>query len=144
MAMRKFVPIVVIGVVLAACSGGDESSAGGARTVAILMSDDMRYTPGELEFVAGETVRFEVTNAGSVPHELFIADAEGQGEHAAEMAEMEGGIGHDEPGRVRVEPGATETLEYTFEESGALLGACHEPGHYEAGMVVAITVRPNS
>lgn len=142
--MRTFVPIIVIGALVAACSGGGGSSAGGARTVAISMSDDMRYAPGEFEFVAGETVHFEVTNAGSVPHELFIADAEGQEEHAAEMAEMEGGVGHDEPGRVRVEPGATETLEYRFEESGELLGACHEPGHYEAGMVVPMTVRPNS
>ena len=135
---------IVIGAFLAACTGADERSTDEMRTVAVSMSDSMRYDPGEFEFSVGETVRFEVTNAGSVPHELFIGDAAGQEEHAAEMAGMEGEMAHEEPGLVGVEPGATETLEYTFDEAGQLLGACHEPGHYEAGMVAAITVQPES
>lgn len=35
---------------------------------------------------------------------------------------------------------ATETLEYTFERAGEILAGCHEPGHYEAGMVTSMTV----
>lgn len=50
------------------------------------------------------------------------------------------GIGHDEQGGVRVAPGTTETLEYTFTELGHVLTGCHEPGHYEAGMVRALVV----
>ena len=51
-----------------------------------------------------------------------------------------GGMGHDEPDGVAVEPGATEMLEYTFEEAGEILAGCHEAGHYEAGMVTSMTV----
>ena len=51
-----------------------------------------------------------------------------------------GGMGHDEPDGVAVEPGATETFEYTFEQAGEILAGCREPGHYEAGMVTSMTV----
>jgi len=139
---RSLLPLIpVLALILAACSVSDP--AGDVRTVAVSMSDDFRYDPGEFDFFAGQTVRFEVTNAGSMRHELFISDIAGQEEHAAEMAEMDPDeMGHDEPGLVSVEPGATETLEYTFDEAGELLGACHEPGHYGAGMVVPISVHP--
>ena len=139
---RSLLPLIpVLALILAACSAGDP--AGEVRTVPVSMSDDMRYDPAKFDFFAGETVRFEVTNAGSVRHELFISDIAGHEEHAAEMAEIDADeMGHDEPGLVSVEPGATETLEYTFDEAGELLGACHEPGHYEAGMVVPISVHP--
>lgn len=131
--MHRSTVLSVIGALLVACSGASESPAGEARIVAVSMFDDMRYDPGELEFSVGQRVRFEVTNEGSVPHELFIADTAGQEEHAAEMAGMDGEMGHDEPGLVRVEPGATETLEYTFKEAGQLLGACHEQGPLPGG-----------
>jgi hypothetical protein len=36
--------------------------------------------------------------------------------------------------------GRAETFEYTFEQSGEILAGCHEPGHYEAGMVTSMTV----
>jgi len=141
MRRSRLLILPVVALVLAACSVGDP--AGDVRTVAVSMSDDLRYDPGEFDFFAGQTVRFEVTNAGSVRHELFISDIAGQEEHAAEMAEMDPDeMGYDEPGLVSVEPGATETLEYRFDEAGELLGACHEPGHYEAGMVVPISVHP--
>jgi uncharacterized cupredoxin-like copper-binding protein len=41
---------------------------------------------------------------------------------------------------VSVAAGTTETFEYTFDEDGELLAACHEPGHFEAGMVTALSV----
>jgi len=141
---RSLLPLIpVLALILAACSAGDP--AGEVRTVPVSMSDDMRYDPAKFDFFAGETVRFEVTNAGSVRHELFISDIAGHEEHAAEMAEIDTDeMGHDEPGLVSVEPGARETLEYTFDEAGELLAACHEPGHYEAGMVAPISVHLES
>lgn len=51
-----------------------------------------------------------------------------------------GGEMHDEEDGIAVEPGATGTLEYTFEQAGEILAGCHEPGHYEAGMVASMTV----
>ena len=118
-------------------SGGD--SSGAPRTVTATMSDEMAIQLSESDFTAGETVRFEVTNEGTVRHEFYLGDADAQEQHAEEMAEMDG-MGHDEPNGVAVDPGATETLEYTFAEAGELLAGCHEPGHYEAGMVATMTV----
>ncbi|MEJ7802348.1 MAG: hypothetical protein WKH68_03110 [Candidatus Limnocylindria bacterium] len=66
--------LLTLGLVLAACSGGAGSSSGEVRTVAVRMSDDMRYDPTEFDFFVGERVRFEVTNAGALRHELFIGD----------------------------------------------------------------------
>jgi uncharacterized cupredoxin-like copper-binding protein len=38
-------------------------------------------------------------------------------------------LAHDSDAGVSVEPGETETFEYTFAEAGELLAGCHEPGH---------------
>ena len=133
----------VLALVLTACGGATTSnggdSSGSPRTVTATMSDDMAIQLSETDFAAGETVRFEITNEGTVRHEFYLGDADAQEHHAAEMAEMDG-MGHDEPNGVAVDPGATETLEYTFAEAGEILAGCHEPGHYEAGMVATMTV----
>ena len=134
-----------LGITLAACGTGDggpssdPSSGADPRTITATLSDDMAIQLSESDFEVGETVRFEVTNEGAIPHEFYVGDAEAHEHHAEEMAEM-GGMGHDEPDGVAVEPGSTETLEYTFEQSGEILAGCHEPGHYEAGMVTSTTV----
>lgn len=145
--MRQLSLLAPVGLslLLVACSGGgsDDGSpvaASGERTtVTATLGDDMAIELSETQFSVGETVTFEVTNSGSSRHELYLGDSAAQEHHAEEMAEM-GGMGHDEPGGVSVEPGATETLEYTFDRAGEVLAGCHEPGHYEAGMVATITV----
>ncbi|HEX2882977.1 MAG TPA: hypothetical protein VHQ42_00225 [Candidatus Limnocylindria bacterium] len=102
------------------------------------LSDDMAIQLSESDFRVGETIRFEVTNEGAIVHEFYLGDEEEQAHHAEEMADM--GMSHDDPNGVAVDPGATETLEYTFGEAGELLAGCHEQGHYEAGMVASMTV----
>ena len=107
------------------------------------MSDDMRYRPDAFDFFADETVRFEVTNAGQARHEFFVGDAAAHEDHAAEMREMaDDPMRHDDPGLLTLDPGESGTLDYTFPNAGPLLIGCHEPGHYEAGMVASITVHP--
>lgn len=133
-----YVVVAVVVALLGACSSQPSSPSTGARTVQVSATDSMEFVPGEFEFAAGETVRFEVTNTGELPHEFFIGDSAAQEEHAAEVAEMPGM--HDEPTGVTVDPGETATLEYTFTEPGELFAACHVPGHYEAGMVAELTV----
>lgn len=147
--MHRIRPALILGLgmVLTACGPGNgEASAdlpsdADPRTITATLSDDMaiQLSESESESEVGETVRFEITNAGAIPHEFYVGDAEAQEHHAEEMAEM-GGMGHDEPDGVAVEPGATETFEYTFEQAGEILAGCHEPGHYEAGMVTSMTV----
>lgn len=132
---------IAAALLLVACSSSDGSPDGGsdARTIQVSMTDALRFEPAEIEVVAGETVRFELTNAGRAVHEFLIGDEEAQAAYAEEMASGE--IHHDADGGVSVEPGQTETFEYTFDSGdGDLLAGCHEPGHYDAGMVAAIVV----
>lgn len=135
---------LVVGV-LAACatpaaSGTPSPSVGGSpRVVAVTVTDELRFVPDRFSFTAGETVRFEVTNAGAIRHEFFIGDTDAQAAHEAEMIEM-GGMGHDEPNGIAVEPGESKALEHTFATAGTVLIGCHEPGHYAGGMVATVAV----
>jgi uncharacterized cupredoxin-like copper-binding protein len=103
------------------------------------MTDELRFEPAEFTVQAGEMVRFKVTNAGQTLHEFLIGDEAAQDEFETEMSEGDG-MAHDTDAGVSVEPGQTETFDYTFDEAGQLLAGCHEPGHYDSGMVADITV----
>lgn len=138
--------VLGLGITLTACGTGDggsssdPSSDAAPRTITATLSDDMAIQLSESDFEVGETVRFEVTNEGAIAHEFYVGDAEAQEHHAEEMADMGGEMMHDEEDGIAVEPGATESLEHTFTESGEILAGCHQPGHYEAGMVASMTV----
>ena len=110
------------------------------RVVEVTQLDEMRFDPPSIEVGAGETILFEVTNAGQVPHEFVLGDAELQAEHEQAMAEMSGAPMANEPNAIAVEPGETATIAWTFTESGALEYGCHVLGHYPAGMVGDLTV----
>ena len=137
--MRPVRVLLLALAVLASCSAERAASSGGVRTVTVSATDAMEFEPAEFEFSVGESVRFEITNVGELEHEFFIGDAAAQEEHAAEMAEMPG-MEHGEPTGVTIGPGETATLQYTFDVAGQLFAACHEPGHYEAGMIAEISV----
>lgn len=137
-------PFLIVGLalVLAACApsgGGGSPTDQGPRTVQVEMTDELRFEPAEFTFQAGDTVRFEVTNAGQIVHEFLIGDEAAQDEFEMEMSEGDG-MAHDTDAGVSVEPGESETFEYTFAEAGELLAGCHEPGHYGGGMKATITV----
>jgi uncharacterized cupredoxin-like copper-binding protein len=131
------------GLVVAASSGletdGHGAAAGDARTIEVRMTDELRFDPDDITVTPGETIRFVVTNAGDTVHEFLIGDAAEQAEFEEEMAG--GGMDHGTSSGVSVDPGQTEAFEYTFDETEAeLLAGCHEPGHYDGGMVATITV----
>lgn len=138
------VTLVVLVAIVAACStpatSGTPSQSGGGspRVVAVTMTDDFRFVPDQFSFSAGETVRFEVTNADAIRHEFFIGDIDAQDAHEAEM--VEGGMAHDEPNGIAVAPGESKALEYTFAAAGTVLIGCHEPGHNNAGMLATVAV----
>ncbi|MGH2384513.1 MAG: cupredoxin domain-containing protein [Candidatus Limnocylindria bacterium] len=140
LAFRRWaLPALVTALVLAACApSGGASADGDVRSVEVRMTDELRFEPAEITVSAAETVRFEVTNDGQAVHEFLIGDEAAQGEFAEEMAE--GGMHTETDAGVTVQPGETETFEYTFDAPGELLAGCHEPGHYEAGMVASISV----
>ncbi|MDP9468779.1 MAG: plastocyanin/azurin family copper-binding protein [Chloroflexota bacterium] len=142
---RPLIPLLaVLAVTLAACSSpgaagtASPSSGGSPRVVAVTMTDEFRFVPAQFSFSAGDTVRFEVTNAGTIQHEFFIGDTNAQGAHEAEM--VDGGMAHDEPNGISVDPGGSKVLEHTFAAAGAVVIGCHEPGHYDAGMVATVSV----
>ena len=137
---HRVLPMLMIAVAMVACSS-NETGGGGSdrRTVEVRMSDDLRFDPSTIAVAPGETVRFELINEGQAVHEFLIGDEAAQAEFAEEMAGGE--MHHDTDAGMAVEPGHTETFDYTFPDTaGELLAGCHEPGHYEGGMVANITV----
>jgi uncharacterized cupredoxin-like copper-binding protein len=109
------------------------------RTVAITMDDNMRFTPSRVEVKRGETIRFVLTNAGRLKHEMVmgtLAELETHAELMRRFPEME----HDDPNAVTVAPGAKGELAWTFDRTGRVDFACMAPGHLEAGMTGTIAV----
>jgi uncharacterized cupredoxin-like copper-binding protein len=138
---RRAPTLIALAMVLAACgsSGGTASPTDqGPRTIQVRMTDALRFDPAEFTFRPGDTVRFEVANDGLIVHEFLIGDQAAQDQFEMQMSG--GGMGHDSNAGVSVEPGQSETFEYTFADPGRLFAGCHEPGHYSGGMVAAITV----
>ncbi len=110
------------------------------RTIRIKALDTMRYDKRRLKVRAGETVRFIVTNTGKIRHEFVIGDAAEQREHEKEMQGMSGMVMPDEANGISLAPGQTKSIVWQFAGPGTVELACHEPGHYDAGMRSRIRV----
>lgn len=108
------------------------------RTIEIVASDDLSFTPDAVSVEEGETILFRVVNEGQLPHDFTLGDEAAQEEHEEEMAEMEE-MEHDAPNVLALEPGDTKELAWRFSEAGTVLYGCHEPGHYDAGMRGEVT-----
>ncbi len=109
------------------------------RTIAIDMSDAMRFTPNKIKVRRGETIRFVVTNSGKLKHEFNLGTEADLKAHYAEMLkfpEME----HDEPNLVSLEPGKTGEVLWQFTKAGNVSFACLHAGHYDAGMKGSVSV----
>jgi uncharacterized cupredoxin-like copper-binding protein len=139
--------IAVGGVLLLAVACGKSGGPGGAsgraggRTIQIEMVDTA-FKPAQVTVAGGEAVTFRFTNAGSVAHEAFVGDARAQADHEAEMASPMAHGNHGSGGveGVTLQPGSSGNITYVFDEPGQVEIGCHEPGHYTAGMRVAINV----
>jgi len=117
--------------------------ADGGRTVAITMSDTMRYDPAEIAVKRGETIRFAVTNGGKLAHEIVIGTRKQLEDHAKHMREhpgMDHGA-HSGDGMLRLEPGKKGAMSYTFTKAGTFYYGCLEPGHFEAGIIGKVIVQ---
>lgn len=112
------------------------------REIEVALSE-FAYDPANIDVAAGETVRFVVTNTGTVQHELRLTTQAAVDAHLAD-AHAGHGSAHEEPGLVVVEPGETKSLEWTFtsDPDGPTVVACLIPGHYEAGMHGELHVTP--
>ena len=120
-------------------AGGPADPETAARTVQIEAKDTV-FEPAQLDVQAGETVSFSITNAGKAVHEFTLGDEAMQREHAQMMEHIPAGMSHDTSNSLTLEPGETKTLTWRFGDPATLEFACHQPGHYEAGMRGVLTV----
>jgi uncharacterized cupredoxin-like copper-binding protein len=116
---------------------GDAKAA--KRTIQVVMSDDMRFTPNLIEVKKGETVRIVVSNRGQMLHEFVLGSKKELEEHAALMFKFPN-MEHDEPYMVHVPPGRSGEMIWTFNRAGEFDFACLVAGHYQAGMVGKVKV----
>lgn len=131
------------------------------RTIEIAALDELAYDPASIEVEVGETIEFSVTNEGATVHEFVIGDDAFQAMHERDMSgggmgdAMGDGMGHagmdgaasagEQAPRgqmpiVSLDPGETGSLVWTFSDPGTVEYACHEPGHYEGGMVGTLQI----
>lgn len=133
--------VVLSALAVGALARGNAPSDTATTKVQVTLSD-MKIRSSETAFKAGVTYRIVVTNKGAVPHELMIIKPMETG--AMTMDQLDQMAIADIPAS-ELPPGATRTVEVTLTQAypaGALEFACHVPGHYEAGMLLPITVNP--
>jgi len=96
------------------------------RLVWMTMDDTLKFMPDNLPVAKGETIRFVFTNTGQVTHEFQVGPAD-----MVEADKVDGVLNVEKD---EILAGHSYSLDYTFDGSGPYAFACHEPGHYEAGM----------
>jgi uncharacterized cupredoxin-like copper-binding protein len=103
------------------------------RLVEVAMSDQLKFMPDQIPVTPGETVTFLLTNEGTAVHEFAVGPSD-----KVDADEVDGKlvVEADEIDRHRI-----KTVTYTFDGPGPYAFACHEPGHFEAGMRGTITPR---
>ena len=127
--------------------GGDAQGVGRpgnpsrvSRAIQVVMSDDMKFTPAQINVKRGETIRFVVRNAGRIRHEMVIGSMAELREHAEMMRKMPGMV-HADPNMVTLDPGESGELIWQFTQAGRFNFACLQPGHFEAGMMGTVSVK---
>jgi uncharacterized cupredoxin-like copper-binding protein len=111
-----------------------------SRAIQVVMSDDMKFTPANIDVRRGETIEFVVRNAGSIKHEMVIGTMAELKQHAALMRRFPG-MEHSDPNMITLAPGKSGVLVWQFTQAGRFDFACLQPGHFEAGMVGAVSVK---
>ncbi len=155
-ALSRRLPLAIaaLAMFVTACAPDDPGAGGSAagppgtpespRVLEIEMLD-IAFDPTAIEVTAGETVTFEFVNNGAIRHEAIFGDEAEQIAHGEEMAAMDMDDDHadmDMEHDVVLEPGASGEFTMTFGEPGSTMIGCHEPGHWDAGMVVDVTINP--
>ena len=110
-----------------------------------IIAVDIAFSPASISVKRDETIKFRVTNQGSVLHELVLGSKEEQIAHNAEMhnmsqTEMAEHMQFNSTG-ISVQPGQSQEIVWTFStDLNGVEFACHIPGHYEAGMLGLIKI----
>lgn len=140
--------VTVLGLLATACASASTSPV----VVEVLAGapSEFRFEASKTVFEAGKPYRFVIKNSGAVAHEFMIVPREAHEEPGHDSAPQ--GSEHmddlHESALVVIDwrdlgPGKTKTEEHAFKLSDAeqaLEIACRLPGHYEAGIVLPISV----
>ena len=154
--MKSTLTTAVIAIILgaamfgAAAHEGEHFSAGEpgnpkkpARTVTVTMRDDegkMQFIPERIDVKKGDQVHFIIQNKGVLKHEFTLASVEDNNKHA-ELMKKYPDMEHDDPNAKSVDPGKSAEILWRFSKTGNFEFACLIPGHREAGMHGAVTVK---
>jgi uncharacterized cupredoxin-like copper-binding protein len=102
------------------------------RLVEMAMDDTLKFMPDQLAVTKGETVRFLLTNEGTATHEFAVGPKD-----KVDADEVDGVIVVEAD---EITAHKLKVLDYTFDGAGPYGFACHEPGHFEAGMFGSIVL----
>jgi len=134
-----YISVALLMLVLSACGAQSEAP----ETVLISLTE-FGIQSDSASFEAGQAYRFVIINNGALNHEFTImppGESGGMGMEGHDMGNMSGAFLH--VAEDQLSPGAVVTIDYVFSQPasvGDLEFACHFAGHYEAGMLLPITV----
>ena len=131
------------------------------RVVKVVMYDNY-YEPSSLIIKAGETIKFELVNAGELVHEFNIANKMMHMKHQPEMekmveneilfadsidknkmkkmAKIDKSMGHSHSNSVLLEPKQKGDIVWKFDNAVNIEIACNVPGHYQVGMIARVDI----
>jgi uncharacterized cupredoxin-like copper-binding protein len=105
------------------------------RMIVIRMDDHLEFVPSEVSVTPGETILFVLANVGTTAtHEFQVGPAD-----RVALDQVDGQIVVEVD---KIDPRHVDFVTYTFGGSGPYAFACHEPGHYEAGMKGIVDLTP--
>ena len=141
-------------------SKGDETDV--TRVIKVVMYDNY-YEPSSFQIKEGETIKFEVENAGMLVHEFNIANKMMHMKHQPEMikmaengillafsidkekmkkmAKMDKSMSHSHSNSVLLEPKQKRNIIWKFDNAVNIEVACNVPGHYQAGMIAKVNIK---
>ena len=133
-----------------------------SRVIKVVMYDNY-YEPSSFQINVGETIKFEVENAGELVHEFNIANKMMHMKHQPEMekmveneilfadsidkdkmkkmAKMDKSMGHSHSNSVLLEPKQKGNIIWKFDNAINIEVACNVPGHYQAGMIAKVNIK---
>ena len=132
------------------------------RVIKVIMYDNY-YEPSSFQIKEGETIKFEVENAGMLVHEFNIANKMMHMKHQPEMikmaengillafsidkekmkkmAKMDKSMSHSHSNSVLLEPKQKGDIIWKFDNAVNIEVACNVPGHYQAGMIAKVNIK---
>ena len=131
------------------------------RVVKVVMYDNY-YEPSSFKIKAGETIKFELVNAGELVHEFNIANKMMHMKHQPEMekmvekkilfadsidknkmkkmAKIDKSMGHSHSNSALLEPKQKGDIIWKFDNAVNIEIACNVPGHYQVGMIAKVDI----